>query len=337
MAHTLNAPNHAPPWSVALVGNPNCGKTALFNLLTGARQKVANYAGVTVERKVGTDPPGERPRGLGHRPARRLQPDAGHARRADHARGDRGPPRTARRRPTPIVAVVDATNLRMNLRLVLELKRLGRPLMVALNMADVARAARACDRRRQALAPSSAARWSRRWPCDSDGHAGAARRCSSAPGSAQTLPRADAPAVASLDAPLVGRAADAKCAASSPSPRPARSRCSASSTASTRVVMHPVWGLALLARRAVPDVPGRVLAGPTCRWTRSRPAMAGARRLDHCAHGRRAAAQPAGRRRDRRRRQRARLPAADPDPVLLHPRCSRIRATCRARPSCSTA
>ena len=38
---------------IALVGNPNCGKTALFNLLTGARQKVANYAGVTVERKVG--------------------------------------------------------------------------------------------------------------------------------------------------------------------------------------------------------------------------------------------------------------------------------------------
>ena len=54
MAHTLNAANHAAPWSVALVGNPNCGKTALFNLLTGARQKVANYAGVTVERKVGT-------------------------------------------------------------------------------------------------------------------------------------------------------------------------------------------------------------------------------------------------------------------------------------------
>jgi ferrous iron transport protein B len=39
--------------TIALVGNPNCGKTALFNLLTGARQKVANYAGVTVERKVG--------------------------------------------------------------------------------------------------------------------------------------------------------------------------------------------------------------------------------------------------------------------------------------------
>ena len=39
---------------IALVGNPNCGKTALFNLLTGSRQKVANYAGVTVERKEGT-------------------------------------------------------------------------------------------------------------------------------------------------------------------------------------------------------------------------------------------------------------------------------------------
>ena len=53
MAVSLNAPYQAAPWSVALVGNPNCGKTALFNLLTGARQKVANYAGVTVERKVG--------------------------------------------------------------------------------------------------------------------------------------------------------------------------------------------------------------------------------------------------------------------------------------------
>jgi Fe2+ transport system protein FeoA len=51
VTHALNAPNQAPRWSVALVGNPNCGKTALFNLLTGARQKVANYAGVTVERR----------------------------------------------------------------------------------------------------------------------------------------------------------------------------------------------------------------------------------------------------------------------------------------------
>src|SRR4051812_25675850 len=54
MSHAASHPSPTPPaWSVALVGNPNCGKTALFNLLTGARQKVANYAGVTVERKVG--------------------------------------------------------------------------------------------------------------------------------------------------------------------------------------------------------------------------------------------------------------------------------------------
>ena len=74
MTHALNAPYHAPAWSVALVGNPNCGKTALFNLLTGARQKVANYAGVTVERKDGTlRLPDGRPV-CGARPAGRLQP-----------------------------------------------------------------------------------------------------------------------------------------------------------------------------------------------------------------------------------------------------------------------
>ena len=51
-----DAARRAPsaPGRIALLGNPNCGKTALFNLLTGSRQKVANYAGVTVERKEGT-------------------------------------------------------------------------------------------------------------------------------------------------------------------------------------------------------------------------------------------------------------------------------------------
>ena len=84
------SPRHAaeaalPEWHVALVGNPNCGKTALFNLLTGARQKVANYAGVTVERKAGTARlPDGRTR-HGDRPARRLQPGPGHARRAGDA------------------------------------------------------------------------------------------------------------------------------------------------------------------------------------------------------------------------------------------------------------
>ena len=139
MAHALNAAHHAPLWSVALVGNPNCGKTALFNLLTGARQKVANYAGVTVERKVGVtrlangltvsiiDLPGA----YSLTPA---TPDEQVTLEVIEGR------RHGEAAPDAIIAVVDATNLRMNLRLVLELTQLGRPLIVALNMADVARA-----------------------------------------------------------------------------------------------------------------------------------------------------------------------------------------------------
>jgi ferrous iron transport protein B len=133
MTHTSTA-----DYSIALVGNPNCGKTALFNLLTGARQKVANYAGVTVERKVGlarladgrtisvVDLPGS----YSLTPA---TPDEEVMLQVIEGR------RVGERAPDAIVAVVDATNLRMNLRLVLELRQLGKPLIVALNMADVAR------------------------------------------------------------------------------------------------------------------------------------------------------------------------------------------------------
>jgi ferrous iron transport protein B len=125
--------------SIALVGNPNCGKTALFNLLTGARQKVANYAGVTVERKVGTAhlPSGhsllvvDLPGAYSLTPA---SPDEQVMLEVLEGR------RAGEDAPDLIVAVVDATNLRMNLRLVLELKSLGKPMMLALNMADVARA-----------------------------------------------------------------------------------------------------------------------------------------------------------------------------------------------------
>ncbi len=139
MSETLNPLVPNAPWSVALVGNPNCGKTALFNLLTGARQKVANYAGVTVERKVGStrlangqnvsviDLPGT----YSLSPA---TPDEQVTLEVIEGR------RRGEDAPDAVVAVVDATNLRMNLRLVLELKRLGRPMMVALNMADMARA-----------------------------------------------------------------------------------------------------------------------------------------------------------------------------------------------------
>ena len=127
-----------PLHCIALVGNPNCGKTALFNLLTGARQHVANYAGVTVERKIGlahlksgqsvsvVDLPGAYSLSAAT-PDEQVTLEVIEGRRAGEDT------------PDAIVAVVDATNLRMNLRLVLELKRLGRPLLVAVNMADVAR------------------------------------------------------------------------------------------------------------------------------------------------------------------------------------------------------
>ncbi len=123
---------------VALVGNPNCGKTALFNRLTGARQKVANFAGVTVERKIGRylgkngrvwkilDLPGTysihastpdeqitQAVITGHHPSEEI-PDA-------------------------LVCVVDGTNLRRGLRIALELRQLNLPMVLAVNMMDVAR------------------------------------------------------------------------------------------------------------------------------------------------------------------------------------------------------
>ena len=64
---------------VALVGNPNCGKTALFNVLTGSRQKVANYAGVTVERKEGVAGDAVRLAGSHSRSSRRLQSRSPHS------------------------------------------------------------------------------------------------------------------------------------------------------------------------------------------------------------------------------------------------------------------
>lgn len=125
------------PLRVALVGNPNCGKTALFNRLTGSRQKVANYAGVTVERKEGyfVAPSGRQVRILDLPGAYSL-----HATSLDEAitrdvcMGNR-PGETV---PDLLVSVVDATNLRLHLRFVLELRRLGRPMVVVLNMSDAA-------------------------------------------------------------------------------------------------------------------------------------------------------------------------------------------------------
>ena len=128
----------APSPLIALVGNPNCGKTALFNILTGSRQKVANYAGVTVERKEGSllTPSGLRVRILDLPGAYSLDPLTPDEQvTADVLLGRRA----GETAPDFVVCVTDATNLRQNLRLVLSLKSLGLPMVVALNMTDIAR------------------------------------------------------------------------------------------------------------------------------------------------------------------------------------------------------
>jgi ferrous iron transport protein B len=134
----MDAAPSAPSPLVALVGNPNCGKTALFNILTGSRQKVANYAGVTVERKEGSllTPSGLRIRILDLPGAYSLDPLTPDEQvTADVLLGRRA----GESAPDFVVCVTDATNLRQNLRLVLSLKRLGLPMVVALNMTDIAR------------------------------------------------------------------------------------------------------------------------------------------------------------------------------------------------------
>jgi len=134
----MDAAPSAPSPLIALVGNPNCGKTALFNILTGSRQKVANYAGVTVERKEGAlvTPSGLRIRILDLPGAYSLDPLTPDEQvTADVLLGRRA----GETAPDFVVCVTDATNLRQNLRLVLSLKRLGLPMVVALNMTDIAR------------------------------------------------------------------------------------------------------------------------------------------------------------------------------------------------------
>jgi ferrous iron transport protein B len=122
---------------LALVGAPNSGKTSLFNALTGSRQKVANYPGVTVERKAGVfvtpagrsvslvDLPGTYSL-RGRSPDEEITRDVVLGKFPDEAV------------PDLMLCVVDATNLRLAFRLVLELKRTGRPMMVVLNMFDIA-------------------------------------------------------------------------------------------------------------------------------------------------------------------------------------------------------
>ncbi len=132
------APRAAQAARIALIGNPNCGKTALFNALTGSRQHVANYPGVTVERKAGgfTTPQGRAVRVLdlpGTYSLRARSPDEVIARDVVLGRLASEAP------PEFLLAVADATDLRLCLRLALELKALGQPMALVLNMADIAR------------------------------------------------------------------------------------------------------------------------------------------------------------------------------------------------------
>src|SRR6476620_2188316 len=122
---------------VALAGNPNSGKTTVFNAMTGLRQKVANYPGVTVEKKIGRcklpdgrwcdviDLPGTYSL-ISRSPDEQVAMEV--------LRGIR----TDVKRPDVVIVVVDASNLQRNLYLVSQLIELGRPLVVALNMMDIA-------------------------------------------------------------------------------------------------------------------------------------------------------------------------------------------------------
>ncbi len=123
---------------VALVGNPNAGKSSLFNALTGARQKVGNYPGVTVERHSGRFAlPDGRPVELVDLPgAYSLDPHSpDEAVTRDVILGRQA----GERQPAAMLVVVDASNLDNHLRFVLQLIALGLPIVVALNMIDLAK------------------------------------------------------------------------------------------------------------------------------------------------------------------------------------------------------
>jgi ferrous iron transport protein B len=123
---------------VAVVGNPNAGKSALFNMLTGARQKVGNYPGVTVERKSGRFSLADgRPVELVDLPgAYSLEPSSpDEAVTRDVVLGRQ----QGERRPDALLLVLDATNLDNHLRFALQVIGLGIPTVVALNMVDLAR------------------------------------------------------------------------------------------------------------------------------------------------------------------------------------------------------
>jgi ferrous iron transport protein B len=132
----MNSNTYFP--TLALVGNPNCGKTALFNALTGAHQKVANYPGVTIDQKSGlfVTSSGQKVELLDLPGTYSLR-----ARSSDEAITRDiilGHLAKTQKSPDLLLCIADMTNLHLGLRLVLELKKLNKPLLLVLNMADIA-------------------------------------------------------------------------------------------------------------------------------------------------------------------------------------------------------
>ncbi|HVX09819.1 MAG TPA: ferrous iron transport protein B [Pirellulales bacterium] len=133
----MSAATDRPPLAIALIGNPNTGKSTLFSVLAGVRQRIGNYPGVTVEKKIGqmtcqgrsfllVDLPGTyslAPRS----PDEMVAVDVLLGRRDDAPRID------------GVLSIIDASNLERNLYLVSQVLELGLPTVVALNMTDVAR------------------------------------------------------------------------------------------------------------------------------------------------------------------------------------------------------
>jgi ferrous iron transport protein B len=236
--------------SVALVGNPNCGKTALFNLLTGARQKVANYAGVTVERKIGQArlPDGRSVAVIDLPGTYSLQPATPDERVTLEVIEGR---RAGEDVPDALVVVVDATNLRMNLRLVLECRALGKPMLVALNMVDMARSCGLqIDTGR--LAAELGCPVVETVAVQADGHAALLQHLAhwsmpSASSTAQAQPPTPAAAQATDTAALQREVRRLLAACVS---RPAQAGSDAAQRLQLRLdawVLHPLWGPAILA------------------------------------------------------------------------------------------
>lgn len=121
--------------TIAIIGNPNCGKTTLFNNLTGAKQTVGNWPGVTVEKKTGTFMVGERSITLVDLPGiYSLQPSSSVSEDERVARDY-----MASMEPELIINIVDATNLERNLYLTAQLLELEIPMVIVVNMIDVAK------------------------------------------------------------------------------------------------------------------------------------------------------------------------------------------------------